>query len=119
MDPYLYLVTKSRYRQAIARFRCSSHTLEIEIGRHTSPKTPVTERKCRHCDVIEDEKHLLLMCDMNMAEREYFFRKISRVYDGFTRLNNRGINSLSFSLNFLPWHETHCEIITTYTPVKK
>ena len=88
MEPCLYLVKKSRYSLAIARFRCSSHTLEIEKGRHTNPKTPVAERKCRRCDVIEDEKHLLLMCDMNMEEREYFFQKISRVYVGFTRLNN-------------------------------
>ena len=74
MEPYLYLVKKSRYRQAIARFRCSSHALEIERGRHTNPKTPVAERKCRRCDVIEDEKHFLLMCDINMEEREYFFQ---------------------------------------------
>ena len=75
---------KARYRQAIAKFRCSSHTLGIERGRHTNPKTPVADRKCNCCDVIEDEKHFLLMCDMNMPEREYFFQKISRVYDGFT-----------------------------------
>ena len=28
------------------------------------------------------------MCDMYMPEREYFFQKISRVYDGFTDLNH-------------------------------
>ena len=88
MEPYLYLVKKARYRQAIAKFRCSSHTLGIERGRHTNPKTPVADRKCNCCDVIEDEKHFLLMCEMNMPEREYFFQKISRVYDGFTDLNN-------------------------------
>ena len=87
-EPYLYLVKKSRYREAIAGFRCSSHTLEIERGRHTNPKTPGAGRKCRRCDVIEDEKHFFLMCDMNMEEREYFFQKIYRVYAGFTCLNN-------------------------------
>ena len=83
MEPYLYLVKKTRYRQAIAKFRRSSHILEIERGRHTNPKTPVADRKCSCCDVIEDEKHFLLICDMNKPEREYFFHKISRVYDGF------------------------------------
>ena len=88
MEPYLYLVKKTRYRQAIAEFRCSSHTSEIERGRHTNPKTPVADRKCSCCDVIEDEKHILLICDMNKPEREYFFHKISRVYDGFVYLND-------------------------------
>ena len=88
MEPYLYLVKKTRYRQAIAEFRCSSHTLEIERGRHTNPKTPVADRKCSCCDVIEDEKHILLICDMNKPQREYFFHKISRVYDGFVYLND-------------------------------
>ena len=73
MEPYLYLIKKFRYRQVIARFRCSSHTLEIERGWHTNPKTPVAERKCKHCDVMEDEEHFFLMCDKHMAEREYFF----------------------------------------------
>ena len=77
MEPYLYIVKKSRYREAIARFRCSSHTLEIERGRHTNPKTPVAERKCGRCDVIEDEKHFLLMRDMNMEEREYFRKSLA------------------------------------------
>ena len=76
MESYLYLVKKARYRQAIAKFRCSSHTLEIERGRHTNPKTHVADRKCNCCDVIEDENHFLLMCDMNMPDREYFFQKI-------------------------------------------
>ena len=84
MEPSCIKYNKARYRQAIAKFRCSSHPLEKEKGRHTNPKTPVADIKCNCCDVIEDEKHVLLMFDMNMPEREYFFQKISRVYDGFT-----------------------------------
>ena len=38
------------------------------------------------------------MCDMNMEEREYFFQKISRVYAGFTRLNNE--EKFSLILNY-------------------
>ena len=56
MEPYLYLVKKPRFRNAIARFRCSSHTLEIETGRHTNPKTPFADRVCVHCKVIEGGK---------------------------------------------------------------
>ena len=39
MEPYLYLVKKPRFRNAIARFRCSSHTLEIERSSH-QPQNP-------------------------------------------------------------------------------
>ena len=54
IEPYLHLVKKLRYREAISKFRCSSHTLVIGSGRHTNPRTPVADRKCLICDVIED-----------------------------------------------------------------
>ena len=90
MEPYLYHVKKPKYRIAIAKFRCSSHILEIERGRHTNPKTPVADRKCLHCNVIEDEKHFLLSCHINASERENFFHKISRIDDMFLSLNDEG-----------------------------
>ena len=75
IDPYLYFVNKPRYRQAIAKLRCSSHILEIERGRHTNPKTPVAERLCYICHEIEDEKHFLIHCSINARERGDFFEK--------------------------------------------
>ena len=77
---------RARYRQAIAKLRCSFHTLMIERGRHTNPKAPVADRKYSCCAVIEDEKHFLLICVMNMPERDLFY-KIARVYDGYMYLN--------------------------------
>ena len=56
MEPYFCLVKKPRLRNAIWKFRCSSHTLEIERGRHTNPKTPAADKVCVHYKVIEDEK---------------------------------------------------------------
>ena len=88
MEPYLYIVEKHKYRQGIAKFRCSSHILEIERCRHTNPKTPVADRKCLFCGVIEDEKHFLLNCCVNVTEREYFFHKISHIHDRFMGLND-------------------------------
>ena len=88
MEPYLYHVKKPKYRIAIAKFRCSSHIFEIERGRHTNPKTPVADRKCLHCNVIEDEKHFLLNCHINASERENFFHKVSRIDDRFLSLND-------------------------------
>ena len=40
MEPYLYLISNLRYRNALTRLRTSSHTLEIERGHYTMPKTP-------------------------------------------------------------------------------
>ena len=53
-EPYLYLVREAPYRNAIAQIRASSHTLAIERGRYTRPKTPIQERLCMSCGVIED-----------------------------------------------------------------
>ena len=88
IEPYLYLVKKPCYRQAIAKLRCSSHTLEIERGRHTNPKTPVAQRLCNMCHEIEDEKHFLLNCLMNAPERERFYNKITCIYHGFAHLDD-------------------------------
>ena len=53
MEPYLYRVKESKYRIAISRLRASSHVLEIERGRYTRPKTPLTERLCPFCNVVK------------------------------------------------------------------
>ena len=62
MEPYLYLVKKPKYRIAISKLRCSSHTLAIEKGRHTKPKTDLSERLCLFCssNKVEDEKHFII-----------------------------------------------------------
>ena len=55
---------KFQERQALAKFRTSAHTLEIERGRYTVPKTLVCNRICRQCNdgLVEDEQHFLLEC---------------------------------------------------------
>ena len=47
MEPYLISNPRLSYIHAIARFRISSHTLEIETGRHRRPKVPIEERTCK------------------------------------------------------------------------
>ena len=73
MEPYLYLVRKAKYRHSIAKLRCSSHMLEIERGRHTSPQTPAAEGKCPICKEIADEKHFVMECQINKSEKDCFF----------------------------------------------
>ena len=74
IEPYLYLVKKPQYRQAISKVRCSSHTLAIESGRHTNPRTPVADRKCLICDVIEDKLHFLLNCKIKVTETIFWIK---------------------------------------------
>ncbi len=49
-------------RQALCKFRCSDHTLLIEVGRHKG--LAVEERKCEMCTLglVEDEVHFLITC---------------------------------------------------------
>ena len=49
-------------RKAIAKVRCSDHSLQIEKGRHK--KTPRENRICNFCPlkVVETEEHFLTTC---------------------------------------------------------
>ena len=59
-------------REAIAKLRCSDHTLEIERGRQL--KIDREGRVCRMCDMgeIETEKHFLLECNKYEQLRNKF-----------------------------------------------
>ena len=51
---------EKKYRNALSRVICSSHRLEIESGRwHRPVRKPVDERKCKNCNVVENEFHFL------------------------------------------------------------
>ena len=75
-QPYLALVKDPKYRIAVSKLRASSHMLEIERGRHTRPITPVKNRRCPKCNVIENEIHFVLECTINQTERLKLFDKI-------------------------------------------
>ena len=61
--------------------------LRIETGRDVGE--PVERRTCRFCDLvaIEDEKHVLLTCDLYNDIRTYVFGDILRQNE-FALLNN-------------------------------
>lgn len=62
---YLNFVKVRKYRQALSRLRCSSHRLEIESGRwHKPVRTPIENRKCKQCNTVENEFHLLFECPL-------------------------------------------------------
>ena len=63
-----------------------SHALEIERGRYTSPKTPVNERLCSECKVVENEVHFFLYCQLYRKERQELFDKVTEMLPNFPLL---------------------------------
>ena len=62
-------------RKILSKFRLSDHNLAIELGRRTKPKIPANKRLCKKCDnnVVEDEMHFILDCDLYSQERMNLF----------------------------------------------
>ena len=45
----------------MTRLRVSTHNLEIETRRwHKPNKIPRNDRKCKHCNTLEDEFHFII-----------------------------------------------------------
>ena len=86
METYLSKVSNFKYRNAITKFRTSSHDLEIEKGRHNPHRLPLEQRLCKLCNVIEDEVHFLLSCGLYNSERTVLF-------NGFNIQNPRYVPS--------------------------
>ena len=73
LEPYLSCINIDRHRQALSKFRCSSHFLEIERARHQNRIPPIWERNCLFCPyAVDDELHLLLYCSKNRELRVQF-----------------------------------------------
>ena len=82
LEPYLTQLQGEK-RKLLTKLRISNHDLEIEKGRHTIPKTPLSERYCTHCNTnsIEDEMHFLLACPKYKSQRQNFIKNISLPHD--------------------------------------
>ena len=86
-EPYLETVTNSKYRTALTKFRTSSHTLEIERGRHTKPITPINLRLCHICDLVEDEFHFFMECSLYDTDRKTLLTNVSYKYPLFADIS--------------------------------
>ena len=54
----------------------SSHRLRIEFGRWTRPRsTPINERICSMCNVLEDEFHFIFECPLYFHLRVKYIKK--------------------------------------------
>jgi hypothetical protein len=75
-----YLAIKHpHHRKSLTRLRISAHRLSIERGRYTTPKTPVSDRKCQKCNLneVEDEFHFIIKCPFYAALRQQIFMEIT------------------------------------------
>ena len=87
----------------MARLRVSSHRLQIEAGRWSRPiRTPINERKCIICDVLEDEYHFILECQIYDELRKKFIKKqywkhpnMVKLIDLLTNENETNLKRLS------------------------
>lgn len=74
-------------RKLLSKLRLSSHSLEVEIGRHHKPKPiPLNQRFCKGCPSgsIGDEIHALLNCSKHNVARQSVLGKLST----FTNVNS-------------------------------
>ena len=88
LEKYLEAISDSRYRIATSKLCASLHTLEIERGRYTKPKSDISKRFCPVCCTIEDEVHFLINCKSYEPERQRLFLIINEKKQNFQRLND-------------------------------
>ena len=71
------------YRSAISKLCLGNHSLCIETGRHTVPKTPEHLRSCTLCQLnnIENEIHVLFSCTLYNALCLKFYDEIVHKYN--------------------------------------
>ena len=68
---YLNFSIPKELRNKLTNLRISAHSLAIEAGRYSKPKTPPYERFCKFCkDQAENESHFLLQCPQYTALRQ-------------------------------------------------
>ena len=93
LENYLICTNDFSSRRNFCKLRTSAHALQIEVGRHSVPKTPINNRICKLCSTgwVEDEKHMMIDCPFYINERETLY----------TDLNFTSFHSLSPDHKFL------------------
>ena len=85
IEKYLCIDMPFYLRKAFARFRCSSHKLNIEFGRHRGIAR--ADRICLHCFnqlnrlVVEDEYLVFFICSKFIGIREEYLHTWYRYGD--------------------------------------
>ena len=97
VEPYILHTRRNHLITSTARYRMSSHDLNIERGRYSNPITPINQVICTRCELnkIDDEIHLLLHCSAMKNERKILF------------------NSVTATINIQPTNEMFLRIVTS------
>ena len=77
-----YLLNKYEIRRNIAKLRTSTHSLEIQTGRHKNKLR--SERICRTCNLekVETETHFLIECpSYDLIRRRHDLKKFTNISD--------------------------------------
>ena len=87
IEIYLKMPLAYSQRSALAKFRCGVAPLRLETGWYTN--TPVNERLCLVCgNGIEDEKLVILHCDVYTHIRYELFNKTEQTDPLFNTYND-------------------------------
>lgn len=90
-ENYLTNVSNFNERRSMSRIRCSSHTLNIEVGRYSNIAR--SQRTCDYCTrnnqitCIEDENHILHNCPLGSNVRDEFYQAISDINSDVSQFN--------------------------------
>ena len=81
IEPYCTLARSRSHRHWITRVRTSAHHLQIEVGRWTTPRTPVELRTCTYCNTnsIDDETHFLWECPTFSEKKRCFIGRMAAI----------------------------------------
>ena len=98
-EPYLDFINNFNLRRTVTKFRCSDHSLEIELGRHK--KLKVEERICKLCKTdVETELHFLQFCPVYTQLRTRYL-KTPQINDWFEILECKDKETAFIVANFL------------------
>ena len=109
-------------RKAVAKFRCSNHALNIEVGRHAG--IPREYRSCSYClrnnsaYYIEDKFHAFFQCSMYDDIRQQYLPKdlcnSKSLFDFYNILGQSDCNVIRKISNFIFYMLKKRKSITTY-----
>ena len=79
LEDYLKLTKNFNNRHLLTKFRTSDHPLEIELGTYRYKKISRHQRLCKTCQVLDDEIHFFLQCQINNNLRNVLINNIKSI----------------------------------------
>ena len=87
LEPYLLHIENTNHRKALTQLRLSSHNLNIELMRPTTPDP--NQRLCTLCtnNEIENEEHFIMNCPTYNTQRSELMETCITTCPNITKLN--------------------------------